>query len=553
MNSNLKIKILYDFKDGPWGGANQFLKVLRDEFINLGIYEEETEKAECIIFYSYQKLPEVVELKLKYPNKIFIHRLGGILGYHKGKEWAILDRLMNGVASKLPDWAIFVSGWLYEESKKLGFNSKRYSIIGNAVDPKIFNTDNRPNHNSQKTKLIASSWSGNIKKGFEFYEYLDKNLDWSRYEMSFVGNCPVHFKNIKIIPPLTSEKLADKLKERDIYITATKDDACSNAIIEALACGLPVAALNSGGNGEIVQKGGELFTNEKELIEKIELISREYQAYVGDIKYETIQTIAYKYINKIERLTDGKRKKINKILLYRTKITLFVFNKILIMKNFIQKIKAAKKMIYRYYKFTWHRNALEKLLLKNIWLLQGRVLDIGSKNRRYDQIIKAEEMVAIDLEENKEANVLYGDIEKGLNYPDNYFDSILCLEVVEYLNDFPKATREMYRLIKPGGAALLSIPFFSNEHDDNLRPTKKFAEKVFKESGFDKVEITTFGNSHTAIWDMTKRKSAQGGSVLKRKIGYYLFFLPWLLLIRMLKLDKKQDQYYSGLFIILTK
>ena len=162
-------------------------------------------------------------------------------------------------------------------------------------------------------------------------------------------------------------------------------------------------------------------------------------------------------------------------------------------------------------------------------------------------------MVAIDLEENKEANVLYGDIEKGLNYPDNYFDSILCLEVVEYLNDFPKATREMYRLIKPGGAALLSIPFFSNEHDDNLRPTKKFAEKVFKESGFDKVEITTFGNSHTAIWDMTKRKSAQGGSVLKRKIGYYLFFLPWLLLIRMLKLDKKQDQYYSGLFIILTK
>ena len=61
MNSNLKIKILYDFKDGPWGGANQFLKVLRDEFINLGIYEEETEKAECIIFYSYQKPNQLLQ------------------------------------------------------------------------------------------------------------------------------------------------------------------------------------------------------------------------------------------------------------------------------------------------------------------------------------------------------------------------------------------------------------------------------------------------------------------------------------------------------------
>lgn len=553
MNNSLKIKILYDFQDGPWGGANQFLKILRDEFIRLGVYEEDIARANCIIFYSYHKLQEVVELKLKYPEKFFVHRLGGVLSYHKGKEWIILDRLMNGVASKLPDLTIFVSSWLYRESKKMNFKSKNYKIIGNAIDPKNFNTENKARHDLNKIKLIASSWSGNINKGFHFYEYLDKNLDWSLHEMTFVGNSPMRFKNIQIEEPLSSKELAGRLKQYDIYITPTKDDACSNAIIEALACGLPVIALNSGGNSEIVKGGGELFNSPGELTKKIKLVAQNYQKYVQAIEYDSIEKTAQKYINEIVPLLENRPKRVSKFLLYKVKWTTYMLGLVLRVINIYKKIAAAKKMSYRYYKFSWHRNALEKLLLKNIWLMNGRVLDVGSKNRRYDKIIKAKEIVAVDLEENKTANVAYGDIEKGLNYPEGYFNSILCLEVVEYLNDFNKAAREMQRLLKQGGTAIVSIPFFTNEHDDNLRPTKKFAEKIFQEAGFAEVETETFGNSYTAIWDMAKRKSAQGKSTVARKLIYYFIFLPWLLFLRIFKLEQKQDQYYGGLFIILTK
>jgi len=553
MNSNLKIKILYDFKDGPWGGANQFLKVLRDEFMNLGIYEAEVEKANCIIFYSYQKLPEVLRLRLKYPDKIFVHRLGGVLHYHKGKEWLMVDRVMNKVASKLADLAIFVSRWLYDESIKFGFKSKAYAIIGNAVNKEIFQANGKTDFNPPEDKLIASSWSGNLKKGFNFYEYLDQHLDWSRYEMTFVGNSPIQFKNIKIAKPMASEQLAETLRQNDIYITPTKDDACSNAILEALTCGLPVVALKSGGNGEVVQGGGELFASEQEMMGKIELVAKEHKRYVENIKFKDVRAVANEYMENIKKIATGRPKRITKLLEYEVKITFWLFDKRQKLASIINRLKLAKMSAYRYYKFSWHRNALESLLLQNVGLLSGRVLDIGSKNRRYDKIIRAEEIVAIDLAKNEELNVRYGDIEKGLDYPEADFDSILCLEVVEYLNDFNKAAKEMFRLLKPGGTAIISIPFLRNEHDDNFRPTKKFAEKIFHETGFHSVEIKTFGNGHMTVWDIMKKKFTDGSSVTKRKLIYYLVFLPWLTILRLFKLDKVEDIYYSGLFIILTK
>ena len=34
----MKVHILYPFIDGPWGGANQFLKAIKNYLISLDIY-----------------------------------------------------------------------------------------------------------------------------------------------------------------------------------------------------------------------------------------------------------------------------------------------------------------------------------------------------------------------------------------------------------------------------------------------------------------------------------------------------------------------------------
>jgi ubiquinone/menaquinone biosynthesis C-methylase UbiE len=47
---------------------------------------------------------------------------------------------------------------------------------------------------------------------------------------------------------------------------------------------------------------------------------------------------------------------------------------------------------------------------------------------------------------------------QDLKFPDRFFDLILCIGVVEYLKDDGEAIREMARVLKPGGTAIISMP-----------------------------------------------------------------------------------------------
>lgn len=50
-----------------------------------------------------------------------------------------------------------------------------------------------------------------------------------------------------------------------------------------------------------------------------------------------------------------------------------------------------------------------------------------------------------------------GDIEH-IPFPDNTFDAVVCLGVMEYLEKDETALREMWRVLKPGGHAVITTP-----------------------------------------------------------------------------------------------
>ncbi|MDO8529803.1 MAG: glycosyltransferase [bacterium] len=290
----MKIHILYSFQSQPWGGGNQFLKALKHELENQGLYEETLQKADVILFNSHHGMNEVFKAKKKFSGKVFIHRIDGPLYLTRGssKDLDILIHAFNGLVA---DGTVFQSAWCKAKNTSVFKLATKYeTVIPNASDRGIF-TKQEKVFNPAKVRLIASSWSSNWQKGFEIYKYLDDYLDFSKYEMTFVGNSPVAFNNITQIEPVHSKELAEILHRHDIYITASQNDPCSNSLIEALSCGLPAVALRDGGHPELVGGGGELFNSPQDLLEKIEKVAHHYSGYQSRIAPPVMEAIARRY------------------------------------------------------------------------------------------------------------------------------------------------------------------------------------------------------------------------------------------------------------------
>lgn len=290
----MKIHILYNFKEGPWGGGNQFLKSLRKYFINRGCYAESPHEADVILFNSHHELDKVLKLKKKYSEKIFVHRIGPIFSY--ARDDPDLDELIFEVNKYIADGTISQSEWSRREAQKSG-KYKNYfeTVITNAPDPQIFYRAEIRNR-SDKIKLIATSWSSNFKKkGFDIYKFLDEKLDFDTYEMTFVGRTPVKFEEIKSIPPQSSEKVAEFLREQDLFIISSINDACSNSLIEALHCGLPAVVRNSGGHPEIVGNAGVTFEGEDDILGVIERIAKDLNIYRKNITLPDINVVGKSY------------------------------------------------------------------------------------------------------------------------------------------------------------------------------------------------------------------------------------------------------------------
>ncbi len=104
------------------------------------------------------------------------------------------------------------------------------------------------------------------------------------------------FRRIRSLPAVPSEELANLLREHDVYITASQNDPCSNAVIEALACGLPVVYRNDGGHPELVGYGGLPFSSEEEILPQLERIVTHYDMFQRLIAVPTLDEVADTYL-----------------------------------------------------------------------------------------------------------------------------------------------------------------------------------------------------------------------------------------------------------------
>ena len=295
-----KIHILFRFVEGPWGGANQFLKALRKQFRDTGVYSESPDDAEILLFNSYPFGSEylfalVHRLKGANWDRILVHRVDGPISLVRGSGRKV-DKIIYKFNEFYADGTVFISKLSRRDNMGLGMKTSDYqTVILSAPDPDIFNTEGKEPFGYGKTRLIATSWSSNERKGFGLYQFLDRHLDFNKYEMTFIGNSPVKFQNIYCHGPVPSRELARLLKESDIYITASEYEPFGQGVIEALSCGLPGVIKEGSGCLEAAGKAVEVFHDESDVLAVIDAVAGNYDYYQRKIALPSLARVAQDY------------------------------------------------------------------------------------------------------------------------------------------------------------------------------------------------------------------------------------------------------------------
>lgn len=300
-----KFYILPHIAQSAFGGGNQFARALQTIWREQGIYAEQLRDAEILVFNGFpfrdsNLFLEAAKWKKSNPeNRKVITRIDGPISLGRNNPEADkFDCAIYQFSEFVADGIIVQSQWSLDQvlSHPLA-PSCPAKIIGNAANRDIFfPAPTKANiAENEKFRIIATSWSDNPQKGYPIYAWLDENLDFSRYKFTLVGRTTYQFKNIELQSPVEQPILADILRDHDAYITASKIESCSNAMLEALHCGLPCIAPNSSSHPEYISNHDLLFDDKEEIPNILQNLSGNLEVYKSEINVASMESIAARY------------------------------------------------------------------------------------------------------------------------------------------------------------------------------------------------------------------------------------------------------------------
>jgi glycosyltransferase involved in cell wall biosynthesis len=277
----------------PYGGSNQFLLALRGELRRRGLRVTDgrvPRRARSVLLHSY-----LSDLRRRPAGRV-VHRVDGPIELYRGVDDGA-DRRIVEINARLADATVLQSRYSLEAHRDLGLELRDPVVIPNAVDPAIFHPPAAHEPLAgRRVRVVATSWSDNPRKGGETYAWLARALDRRRYEFTFAGRAPAAVEAEHVRPPLGSEELAEVLRRQDVYVTASLNDPCSNALLEALACGLPALYARSGGHPELVGEAGLGFDGREELPELLDRLVEELDERRAAIRVPRLVDVADRYL-----------------------------------------------------------------------------------------------------------------------------------------------------------------------------------------------------------------------------------------------------------------
>lgn len=156
------------------------------------------------------------------------------------------------------------------------------------------------------------------------------------------------------------------------------------------------------------------------------------------------------------------------------------------------------------------RFASDKLAAEGIGV-SGRVLDIGAGDQPYRECFpNVSEYVATNtrghyaeaqLAEIERATDVWIEDATSLPFENGSFDVALCFQVLSLIQDPDAFFREVARVLKPGGALLLTTDFLYPKWDEHdvMRYTDSGLRHLAEDAGFKIEKLQSFGGFFTMI------------------------------------------------------
>jgi SAM-dependent methyltransferase len=127
------------------------------------------------------------------------------------------------------------------------------------------------------------------------------------------------------------------------------------------------------------------------------------------------------------------------------------------------------------------------------------VLDVGGRIQPYRLLLngREERYLAVDMRPSPLVNLLASAEDLPLEY--GQFDLVICTQVLQYVKDPARAIAEIFRLLKPGGHLLLSVP--AAYPRDSEHECWRFLPEALKFllTPFSRIEIQSEGGTITGM------------------------------------------------------
>jgi len=290
------VAVFHEFAPPPSGGGHQFLRALLGELSTRGLRIEHNRRSRgtrvclCNSFnFDFGLLRSLAR------DARIVHRVDGPIGVYRGFDDGTDERLWE-LNRTLAHATIFQSHYSLRRHRELGLEFADPVVVPNAPDGRIFWPAERAGLDPDRpVRLVVSSWSDNPRKGGPLLAELEQLLEPERFELTFVGRTQSAFERVRRVEPLDPAALAALLRTQDVYLALSRDEPCSNALLEALASGLPALYLDSGSNGELVKGAGLGFTDVGEAPALLERLAADYDTYRAAIAVTPLPEVADAY------------------------------------------------------------------------------------------------------------------------------------------------------------------------------------------------------------------------------------------------------------------